>query len=144
MIHLLDVNVLIALADRYHANHDIAHQWLSETAKGKWATCAITENGLVRIVSNPRYPNSAHSPALMVAMLAMLRRMEGHVFWPDNISLLEDKIFRIEQVSSHRQITDIYLLGLARSHEGRFATFDRHIKTDAVIDGKEALCVIET
>lgn len=143
MISLLDVNVLIDLADRYHENHDVAHRWLKRNAAHGWASCAITENGLVRIVSNPRYPNSTRSPALVIQMLAMLRQMSGHVFWNECASLLDDSIFRIDEITSHKQVTDIYLLGLARSYRGHFATFDRHIRTEAVIGGREALHLIE-
>ena len=55
MRYLLDVNVLIALIDRYHIYHDLAHTWLAKNGPDGWATCAITENGLVRIVSNKNY-----------------------------------------------------------------------------------------
>ncbi|MGF9561994.1 TA system VapC family ribonuclease toxin [Neorhizobium sp. JUb45] len=143
MTSLLDVNVLIALADRHHENHDVAHRWLGRNGANGWASCAITENGLVRIVSNPRYPNSTKSPALVIQMLAMLRQMSGHVFWNDCISLLDDSIFRTDEMISHKQVTDIYLLGLARSYRGYFATFDRHIRAQAVIGGRDALHIIE-
>ncbi len=53
--YLLDVNVLIALIDANHVHHDRAHQWFAAEGVHAWATCATTENGLLRIVGNPRY-----------------------------------------------------------------------------------------
>ena len=38
-----------------------------------------------------------------------------------------------EDNGHHRQLTDIYLLGLASTHSGRLATFDRTIPVKAVV-----------
>ena len=35
-----------------HIRHDAAHEWFSANRKEGWATCPITEIGLVRILSN--------------------------------------------------------------------------------------------
>ena len=53
---LLDVNVLAALLDRQHAAHAAAHGWLSRNLVSGWASCPITENGCLRVMTNPRYP----------------------------------------------------------------------------------------
>lgn len=63
MTFLLDVNVLIALIDPSHVGHDAAHHWFAEQGHADWATCPLTQNGVIRIVGNPRYPNSTGSPA---------------------------------------------------------------------------------
>ena len=60
--YLLDVNVLIALVDPAHVHHEPAHAWFSQQGSTSWATCPMTENGLLRIVGHPRYPNSPGSP----------------------------------------------------------------------------------
>lgn len=142
MSYLLDVNVLIALVDRYHEHHNAAHRWL-EGSQDSWATCAITENGLVRIVANSRYPNSTNSPAVVVEMLAELKFLPRYEFWPEAVSILDPRFFRPNRLLSSRQITDTYLLGLAVRYGGYLATFDRRINTDAVIGGAEALHLIE-
>ncbi|MCV9996892.1 PIN domain-containing protein [Pararhizobium sp. YC-54] len=142
MRYLLDVNVLIALIDRYHIHHDLAHSWLRTHSEDGWATCAITENGLVRIVSNKKYPQSPGSASTLVDMLSTLKYAPEHEFWSETISLTDDRIFRIEHISSPEQITDTYLLGLAVYHGGYFATFDRRLSTEAVIGGQNALHVI--
>ena len=47
--YLLDVNVLIALTDPAHVQHEPAHDWFARTGQRAWATCPLTENGLLRI-----------------------------------------------------------------------------------------------
>jgi toxin-antitoxin system PIN domain toxin len=131
--YLLDVNVLIALLDQAHVNHDAAHHWFSGRTGGRWATCPITENGLIRILSNPRYPNVDWMPADIVQHLRSFLLPElGHVFWPDRISLRDDKLFHHAFIVSHKQITDVYLLGLAVDRSGVLVTFDRSIPLPAV------------
>ena len=84
---LIDINVLIALIDPSHAGHDAAHRWFAETGAASWATCPLTDNGVVRIVGHPKYPNSAGSPAAVAPIVAHLRTLPGHVFWNDDLSL---------------------------------------------------------
>ena len=61
--YLLDINMLIALIDPAHVQHDRAHDWFAAQGREAWATCPLTENGVVRIVGHARYPNSPGSPA---------------------------------------------------------------------------------
>lgn len=140
--YLLDVNVLIALIDPAHVQHEPAHEWFGGDGSASWATCPITENGLLRIVGHPRYPNSPGTPAAAAAVLAGLREVPGHTFWPDDISLLDRARIDAERLLSHTQVTDSYLLALAGRHEARLATFDRRLVVDAVPRGDEILYVI--
>ena len=77
----------------------------------------------------------------------MLRRLcaaKGHQFWPDSVSLSDGKRFDLAFVAGHRQLTDVYLLGLAHAHGGALATFDRTIPVKAVHGASPAtLWVIE-
>jgi predicted nucleic acid-binding protein len=59
---LLDVNLLVALFDPNHVFYDLAHDWFSDSRGDGWATCALTENAFVRILSNPAYRGSAMRP----------------------------------------------------------------------------------
>jgi len=133
-VHLLDVNVLIALLDPAHVNHDQAHHWFGQHAKAHgWATCPLTENGLVRILSNPRYPNIDWLPRDILQHLHHFLVPElGHEFWPDSVSLGDATLFRHEFIVSHKQLTDVYLLGLAMKRGGALVTFDRSIPLAAV------------
>ncbi|TLZ12344.1 MAG: hypothetical protein E6K34_17875 [Gammaproteobacteria bacterium] len=62
---LLDVNVLIALLDSDHTLHGTAMSWFAKHAREGWASCPITQNGCVRIMSNPSYPNALPVQAVM-------------------------------------------------------------------------------
>ena len=139
---LLDVNVLIALIDPSHVQHDRAHEWFAATGAAAWATCPITEMGVVRIVGSVRYPNSPGTPAAVAEILATLRSLPGHEFWHDDLSLLNEQYIHAAYLSDSAQVTDTYLLALARAHRGRLATFDRSLVTNAVVDGAQALSLI--
>jgi len=127
---LLDVNVLLALLDSDHADHDRAREWLNEEIAGGWASCAITENGFVRIISQPRYP----SPIPVIHAIERLRSATNtshHEFWTSDVSLLDDAAINADLLHGARQVTDVYLLALAVAHDGRFVTFDRSIPISA-------------
>ena len=142
MTYLLDVNVLIALVDPRHVFHDTANDWFQREAAESWATCPITENGLVRIVGNSRYRNPVGPPSEVIRILELLRDMPGHVFWQDAISLADDRLFDPSALTAPEQITDAYLLALAVSNGGRLATLDRRLSPDAVKGGRAALHLI--
>ena len=140
--YLLDVNVLVALIDPAHVQHDRAHDWFAARGRKAWATCSLTENGVLRIVGHARYPNSPGTPAAVAELVAILLALGGHEFWPDDISLVDNRLIDSTRLLDSGQVTDTYLLALARAHDGRLATFDRHLVTDAVIGGSKALHLI--
>ena len=140
--HLLDVNVLIALIDPAHVQHDQVHEWFGRAGHKAFATCPITENGLLRIVGHPKYPNSPGPPSVVVAALAAIRALPGHTFWPDSISLVGNSLVDPNLLSSPSRVTDSYLLALARENRGRLATLDPKWAAEVVVDGKPALTMI--
>jgi toxin-antitoxin system PIN domain toxin len=142
-MYLLDVNVLIALIDPAHVQHDAAHDWFAARGHKNWATCPLTENELLRIVGHARYPNSPGTPAAVAPLLATLRKLSGHTFWPDDISLLDARHIDAARLLSSTQVTDSYLLALADAHAGQLASFDRRLVTDAVRGGTQRLHLIE-
>lgn len=141
-VYLLDVNVLIALVDPAHVQHDPAHDWFARSGRKAFATCPMTENGLLRIVGHPRYPNSPGPPVVVAHAVSSLRAMAGHAFWADDISLMDPARIDASRLLHASQVTDSYLLALARAHAGRLATFDRKLVTDAVPGGAAALHLI--
>lgn len=140
--YLLDVNVLIALIDPAHVQHDLAHAWFGKAGKKAWASCPLTENGAVRIVGHARYPNSAGTPAAVAELMTEFLALPGHEFWPDDITLLDRGRIRGDRLLESSQVTDSYLLALAVAHHGQLATFDQKIVADAVVNGRPALHVI--
>lgn len=141
-VYLLDVNVLIALVDPAHIQHDQAHGWFARVGHKAFATCPLTENGLVRIVGHPRYPNSPGPPSAVLQSLAAIRGLAGHRFWPDDISIADDQFFASTMLSSHTRVTDSYLLALAHANRGRLATMDQKLATEVVPGGQKAFELI--
>jgi hypothetical protein len=128
---LLDVNVLVALLDGGHLHHRVAMDWLAAHARAGWASCPLTQNGCLRILSLPTYPNP-QPPARVAERLAAATADRSHAFWPDSLSLLEPERLHWERVLSTRHITDVYLLALAVEHRGCLVTFDRSLAVAAV------------
>lgn len=143
MIYLLDANVLIALIDPDHVHSHHAKAWFERVAPEGWATCPMTENAFVRIAGKASYkmPGTFSD---MADLLVRVRDRPGHVFWPDNISLVSSPLIDTRRIVGHGQIADVYLLALAVQNGGKLATFDRRIAASAVKGGPEALVVIES
>jgi uncharacterized protein len=128
---LLDVNVLLALLDQAHVQHATAREWMHSHIQHGWASCPLTQNGFVRIISHPNYPRGITSAAA-ISLLRGAVSAEMHEFWPADISLLNEETVEPSRVLGPRQITDLYLLALAVRNSGRFVTFDRGISIAAV------------
>lgn len=131
--HLLDVNVVIALIDPQHLHHDRAHEWFARRGTETWHTSPTVQNGVVRVVSNPKYSNTQPAPVVL-ASLASLTAREEHVFLADSVSLLDSSV-HTERLLASAQVTDTYLLHLAASNDAMLATFDTRIVTSAVPSG---------
>ncbi len=129
---LLDVNLLVALFDADHIHHDAAHDWFADRRARGWATCPLTENGLIRVLASPRYGSAVAGVPTMVERLRTFRASGHHEFWADEVSLTDTALFDPAIIVGHRQLTDVYLLGLARKRRGCLATFDRSIPLAAV------------
>ncbi len=128
---LLDVNVLIALFDPDHVHHARAWRWFKKQGRHGWATCPITQNGCIRIMSQPGYPNPLPTGAVIERM-KKATSVDEHEFWPDELSLLDSQRYDHSRIHGHRQLTDLYLLGLAVANEGCLASFEQTIALSAV------------
>lgn len=136
MIALLDVNILVALMDEDHVHHQLAHDWFEDNKEAGWASCPLTENGLLRMFSNPAFIDP---PVLLPELTGLLKRFcerSTHHFWADDISLRDPSVFLMSGVRGYRQLTDVYLLGLAVKHRGKFVTFDGGVPLAAVVGAK--------
>ena len=139
---LFDVNVLIALLDAEHLHHSQAREWLRDNVKYGWATCPITQNGCLRIMSQPGYSNPL-SASRVGERLREATETSYHEFWPDDICLLERGVVDWASPIGAKQLTDVYLLALAAKHNGRFVTFDARIVLSVVPRASAAnLCLI--
>lgn len=116
MTHLLDGNVLVALAVPTHVHHDAAHRWWATPPDASFATCPITQGTLLRLAVRE---GTAVQRARQV--LDAICSLAGHHFWADEISYGQ---VQLGGVIGHRQVTDAYLAQLARNHSASLATFD--------------------
>jgi toxin-antitoxin system PIN domain toxin len=129
-MELPDINVLIALFDPKHVFHEPAHLWFAGAGAGGWETCPLTENGFIRIVSNPGYSSPGMSAAgLGAAVRSLFAAQPGsHQFWADDVSLCDAALFDLGAVHGPRQLTDLYLLGMCIRRGASLVTFDTGVQ----------------
>jgi len=128
---LLDTSVLIALLDPSHTFHPAVARWFRDQSENGWATCPLTQNGFVRIVSHLSYPQSIAVDDAIETMRTVCSHAK-HSFWADDITVTDDSVFDHSHLLSSGQVTDTYLLGLATKHGGCLVTLDRRIDIAAV------------
>ena len=128
MTHLLDVNLLIALAWPSHVHHRKAQQWFQQTGQKGWASCPITQTAFVRISSNPKFIDGAVSPQEAISLLTKATASKHHEFWVDDIEVGEGNALPLTHLIGHRQVTDLYLIGLAMEHKAKLATLDSGVR----------------
>ena len=134
---LLDVNVWVALFDDAHIRNADALALFRDTGL-KIATCAITENGVMRVLNLPGYARRAPPGFSKVReKLALACSDVDHEFWPCDISLRDESVLNWAHLMGHNQITDAYLLALAVHHGGALATFDHRIARSVVAGAAE-------
>ncbi len=143
MRHLLDINVLIALIDPDHVFHSRAHAWWSAQPRA-WASCPLTENGLLRIMASVGYSKTVRfTVADLASRLSLFASTSDHAFWHDSLTLRDSRHFRHGSILSSKQLTDLYLLALAVANHGCLVTLDQHIPLSAVATARaEHLMVI--
>ena len=128
---LFDVNALLSLFDPAHIHHSPAAKWWASHTSVGWASCPLTQNGFVRIISKPGYQR----PIGLQTALSLLAKQVGggnHQFWPGDISITDATLFDHSRILGPNQITDVYLLGLAVKNGGRLVSFDRGLPLKAV------------
>ena len=141
---LLDINVIIALLDEDHVFHAAAHEWYGKHRALGWASCPLTENGTVRIMTNPNYkPAGPRTAGEVIAALQTFVENSDHLFWPDDLSLRDATRFDPTRIQGSRQVTELYLLALAARNESRLITFDEGIAVSSIEGANLAnLCVV--
>ena len=125
---LLDLNVLIALADQRHDLHQVARNWYASFGKVDWGVCPFTEAGFVRVTTNPTFRPSPSTFVRATALLQALKRLPGYRYWEIRESWVALTAPFAARISGHQQVTDAYLLGLAIKEDGVLVTFDRGIR----------------
>ena len=92
-------------------------------------------------LSQAAYPSGQRTPAEGIHVLGALKTAfaNSHQFWPDDISLTGNSLFDGSLTAGARHVTDVYLLGLAKRHEGTLVSFDRSLSYHAVRAGSRQL-----
>ncbi len=116
-------------------------KWFLAHHREGWATCPLTENGMVRVLSQPAYPSGQRAPAEVIQLLSALKSAfeASYQFWPDDLSLTGEESFQRELIAGPRQVTDVYLLGLAHRRAGTVVSFDRSLAWQGVRGGSKRL-----
>lgn len=120
MTFLLDVNVLMALLWENHEHHHVARPWLRNITD--FATCPVSQLGFARVSSHPALGYSM-SPDQAFSILRSFLADPRHHFVADDLSCT-DRVVHTDLMISANQITDHYLVALARDHHLTLVTFD--------------------
>jgi len=139
-MHLLDINILLALGDPQHVHHSRTRSWFLGIGNQGWATCPITENGFIRILAQNSYPDFEGNTEDAREMLDALVSFPGHQFWPDDLSILDTGA--LPNLKAPKHLTDLYLLAIAIKRKGKFVTLDERIDPEMVPGGRNALVQI--
>jgi toxin-antitoxin system PIN domain toxin len=127
MISLLDVNLLFVLHQQLHPEHSLVSQWFKHGAVKRFATCPITQSGMIRLLVQEIAGLDVFNRDEARAALRSFVARPGHEYWPDKPDFLDATKAISIRMQGHRQTTDAYLLGLAIHNKGKLATLDRGI-----------------
>ncbi|MDR1768650.1 MAG: PIN domain-containing protein [Propionibacteriaceae bacterium] len=128
--HLLDANVLVALALPHHVHHEAAHRWLNSlTRPDTWLTTGVTEAAFLRLLMNPQVVGASVNFLTAVGQLSAMKQAAPvpHEFLPDSTTLAApvlDAETLGKVVVGKAQVTDFHLLNLAAAAGAQLATFD--------------------
>ncbi len=119
-VWLLDANILVSMTLPDHIHYGRVHRWLADVsnAKDSIATCSVTEGSLLRMHMQFGFEKSAQAAW---SALSNIRSHPRHVFWAGDFSYTEINPSRL---TGHKQLTDAWLVELARRKGGRLATMD--------------------
>ena len=129
MTALLDINVLLAMLWPRHVFFQQASRWFAANRRTGWATCPMSQAGLVRLYTQPAIMGVEISPQEAIEVLEKTCAEPDHIFWPQERPVTEVMPEIRQRMIGHKQLTDAILLDLAIRNEGRLVTFDRRIRS---------------
>lgn len=117
MSHLLDVSFLLACGWGSHGRHKAARLWLER--RRVFTTCPLAELGFLRVSMTPGFKASFEDS--QTALADITSRSQAR-------RILEDvSIFELPHLTGHAEVTDAYLVALARAHGLKLATLDESL-----------------
>ncbi|MFY9745647.1 MAG: TA system VapC family ribonuclease toxin [Acidobacteriaceae bacterium] len=138
---LLDVNVLVALADEDHVHHPIVMKWFRSRGRHDWGLCAFTEAGFLRVSMRPK--TGSRSIEEVTEMLTRLAAQPGYRYWPITVPWATLAAPFQGRLFGHQQITDAYLLGLAVEENCVLVTLDQALSHLAGAQYRRHLLVLQ-
>lgn len=123
--YLLDLNLLLALVDSGHQQHQTATEWFEAYGKFNWGFCPLTETAFLRVAANPAYRPEPNALTQAIAVLRGLKEHHGFLYWEIDKGWIELTAPFAARINGHRQIMDAYLLGLAIEKKGVLVTFNK-------------------
>lgn len=114
MSHLLDVNFLLACGWSSHARHTAARAWLE--AQSSFTTSPISELGFIRVSMTPGY--RASFADAQSALADITSRRQARTVAADLPAV------RLPALANYSEVTDAYLVELARAYGLKLATLD--------------------
>lgn len=117
MIWLPDGNVLTAWVISDHGDHVRCVSWLAKLVD-RFATCSVSQGTLIRMHMLFAKDKSAHAAW---KALAGVEAHPLHDCWDDD---LPHRLVPHRQIQGHPQVTDAWLVELARGNGGKVATLD--------------------
>lgn len=125
--------MLVALFDPSHLHHEAAHQWFGRRRKTPWATCPLTVNGCLRVLSRIAATTKPVPLSHLAGQLYELLQLPGRVGFMSQPELTDPKRFDLTKLRGSNQLTDSLLLAIAIENQAKLVTFDRNIPWAAVI-----------
>lgn len=141
-LYLLDVNAFLALLDPMHVHHAAIHAWYGKLDAPVILVCSHVVNGVLRIASQPKYPNSLGTTSKVRGALQQFVSRVPHEFCAKDASLLDDAVLVQAGMLTPNRVSDLYLLALAVVHGAKFATLDHKIPATAVAGGPAGMELI--
>ena len=141
--YLLDTNVLIPLLWPLHGEQAKVRNWFFAHAAKSFATCSFTQAGFLRITSSIEVMRQRYALSDARALLLALTQQPGHTFWHTSIDFFEATAPFERRMHGSKQITDAYLLGIAKHHGGRLATLDKAVISLAGPESSDLVELIE-
>jgi len=140
--YLLDVNVIVALAERTHVHNGLVREWFYAAPDLEWSLCAFTESGYLRIATGP-VPGRIDMPEA-TAILNQLTLHPGYRYLPITVDwqTLCSPFFK--RLYGTNQVTDAYLLGLAVREDLVLVTMDKGILHLAGPEHRDHVLLLET
>jgi uncharacterized protein len=138
---LLDVNALVALADKDHIHHRIMTAWFKSQGHRGWAVCPFTEAGFLRIMC--RLGLASRPLEEVTEILSRFAQHPGYRYWPITSGWPALTAPFHGRLFGHQQVTDAYLLGLAVKKNGVLVTFDKALSHLAGAQHRQNLLILE-